>query len=109
MTMLVAALLFLQPDAPGPPEVWYRQALDCGASLAATAEPGAKPKGEAAEKMLLWGFIVADAAPRAGRTAEQVDGPDSQAALAYFREIKARKPEAHKAHLAYCRALTRKP
>jgi hypothetical protein len=104
---LLAALL-LQADAPGPPEVWYQQAMGCGAALAASFPPGGTPDKRTAEEMLLWGFIVADAAPKAGRTKEQVDGSDSQGAIAFFRRIKAERPAAFKAHLAYCRALTRK-
>jgi hypothetical protein len=108
MPLTLVAAFLLQPDAPGPPEVWYHQALGCAAAVGLTFEAEEKLDGDLFAEAMVWGMILSEAGPKAGRTAEQVDDSDGVGALAFFRRIRAERPDAFKAHLDYCRALSRK-
>ena len=102
--MLVPALAAAAgaPYAP-PPELWYHQAVACAAS--AMVDKGAAPTGDQVGELMTWGLILADEAPRAGRTRAQADSGDLERAEAFYRRLKDRKPEAFAAHRAYCRAV----
>lgn len=94
-----------QPD----PMVLYQQALGCAASAGlAMEEASGDQASELMAEALGWGMILADAGPRAGRTAEQVDATDGEAALAFFREMRRVRPGAFAAHRMYCRLFSRR-
>ena len=106
---MIALLLAMLAPAKGgyepPALVWYNQAVGCAASVMAVKEKGKNPTSDEFAEAVTWGFILADAGRKAGRTKAQVDSGDLDAALPFYRHLKAKKPPAFAAHRAYCKAL----
>ena len=105
---MIAILLAMLTPAKGgyepPAQVWYNQAVGCAASVMAVKEKGKNPTSDEFAEAVTWGFILADAGRKAGRTKAQVDSGDLDAALPFYRHLKAKKPPAFAAHRAYCKA-----
>jgi hypothetical protein len=100
------ALLLASTAAPSyepPAELWYRQAVSCAVTLKLGA--GKEPAPDEYADLMTWGMIMADQGRKAGRTKDQVDHEDLEAAEPFFRYLKEKKPAAFAAHRAYCRAL----
>lgn len=106
----VIAAAVLQASAQQPdPEVLYQQALGCAASASlAMEEASGEQASELMAEALAWGMILSDVGPRAGRTAEQVDTTDGEAAIGFFQEMRRARPGAFAAHRMYCRLLSRR-
>jgi hypothetical protein len=102
MIGLLLAAAAAPPYEP-PPDLWYRQAVSCAVTLKLAA--GKDPSSSEFADLVTWGLIMADSGRKAGRTKEQVDSEDLEAAEPFFRYLKDKKPRAFAAHLAYCRAL----
>jgi hypothetical protein len=110
---MIAMLLAMLAPAKGgyepPPQIWYNQAVGCAASGLALKDKGRgkgnDPTSDEFAEVMTWGFILADAGRKAGRTREQVDSADLEAALPFYRHLKEKKPPAFAAHRVYCKAL----
>lgn len=105
IAILLAALAPAKGGYEPPPQVWYYQAVGCAASGMALKDKGKDATSEEYAEVMTWGFILADAGRKAGRTKAQVDSADLQAALPFYKHLKAKKPPAFAAHRAYCKAL----
>lgn len=104
LTMLLA-LAFDQTPAPDP-TVWYRQAAACMGSAMASRPPEGEPQPATfPEDALVWALVMASAGPAAGRPTEAEQEADAAAEEAFFRQVRAFKPEALRAHQTYCRAI----
>jgi hypothetical protein len=104
LTMLLA-LALNQTTAPDP-IVWYRQAAACmGSARAAHPPEGDAQPASLNEDALVWGLVMASAGPAAGRSTEAEQAADAAAEEAFFRQVRAFRPEALQAHQAYCRAI----
>jgi hypothetical protein len=107
--MIVKLLLaMLAPTNGGyepPAQVWYNQAVGCAASVMAVKEKDKDPTSDEFAEAVTWGFILADAGRKAGRTKAQVDSADLDSAMPFYRHLKSKKPPAFAAHRAYCKAL----
>ncbi|HEU0098774.1 MAG TPA: hypothetical protein VFQ67_08350 [Allosphingosinicella sp.] len=90
-------------DYEPPPELWYRQAVSCAASLKLTVKK--EPTSAQFADMMTWGMIMADTGRKIGRTKEQVDSGDLRIAEGFYRHLQQKKPKAFAAHRAYCQAL----
>lgn len=104
LTMLLTLALgqTTQPD----PAVWYQQATACMGSALAERPPEGEPQPASLnEDALVWGLVMASAGPAAGRATEAQQAADAAAAEAFFRQVRAFRPEALDAHKAYCRAI----
>lgn len=105
MLTLLLVLALDQATAPDP-IVWYRQAAACMGSALATRPPADEPQPATfPEDALVWGIVMASAGPAAGRPTEAEQAADAAAAEAFFRQVRAFKPEALEAHQTYCRAI----
>ena len=102
--MLLLALLAGNASYEPPPQVWYHQAVGCGASAMAEKGDG-DPSPDLAGELMTWGLVLADTGRKAGRTRKQVDDADIRAAIPFYSRLKDRKPPAFAAHRSYCRAL----
>ncbi len=107
MIEVVLAALLARAEAAyvPPPEIWYHQAVGCAGSLLAAKAAKAEPSSEQFGEMMVWGMILAETGPKAGRSRAQVDSGDVERAEAFYRRVKADKPAAFAAHRAYCDAL----
>ena len=104
MILTVAAMLAMAEARYEPPaEIFYPQAVACAAS--AMAAKGKDPTGDEVGELMTWGLILAEFGRKAGRTREQVDSADIEAAMPFYRRLKETKKPAFDAHRAYCRAL----
>ncbi len=104
LTMLLT--LALGQTAPPDPTVWYQQATACmGSTLAARPPEGASQPDTLDDDALVWGLVMASAGPAAGRPAEAEQAADAAKSEAFFRQVRAFKPEALEAHRVYCRAI----
>ena len=103
MGLLLLASAAVAPTYEPPPELWYRQAVSCAVTLKLDA--GKEPSSRQFADLMTWGMIMADQGRKAGRTRDQVDHEDIEAAEPFYRYLKEKKPAAFAAHSAYCRAL----
>jgi hypothetical protein len=101
--LLLAMLAQASPSYEPPWETWYHQGVGCAAS--AMAAKGRNPTGGQVGEIMTWGMILAEAGRKAGRSRAQVDSGDIEAALPFYRRMKAMKPKAFAAHRTYCRAV----
>ena len=101
--MLIPAMLAAaEPPYEPPAELWYPQAVACGASAFVAKDKVPKP-GEI-EEILTYGMIMAEVGRTLGRTPEQVED-DVKVATAFYRHLQDKKAKAFAAHRTYCRAL----
>ncbi len=101
--LLSATLAGAEPPYEPPWETWYHQGVGCAAS--AMAAKGREPTGGQVGEIMTWGLILAEAGRKAGRSREQIDSGDVEAAFPFYRRMKAMKPKAFAAHRDYCRAV----
>jgi hypothetical protein len=105
--MIAVLLLAMLAQPKGgyepPPALWYQQAVACAAS--GKVAGGKAPDSETFGEMMTWGMIMADSGRKSGRTREQVDSGDLDAAYPFYVRLSAKKPKAFAAHRAYCQAL----
>ena len=102
MSMLIAALL-VQGWAEPPAGPLYRESVGCAAS--AIAAKTKKDSPENFDELLTWGLVMAEFGKKSGRTSDQVDHEDLEAAEPFYRQMKEHRPKAFEAHRAYCKAL----
>jgi NTP pyrophosphatase (non-canonical NTP hydrolase) len=106
---MIAMLLAMLAPAKGgyepPPQIWYNQATGCAASAMAAKNKDKEATADEFAEAMTWGFILADAGRKAGRTRKQVDSDDLESAMPFYRHLKEKKPPAFAAHRAYCKAL----
>jgi hypothetical protein len=103
LALLMAMAAPAPPAYEPPPELWYRHAVSCAVTLKLAA--GKDPSSEDFADLMTWGLIMADRGRKAGRTRDQVDHEDLEAAEPFFRYLKEKKPAAFAAHRAYCHTL----
>lgn len=100
--LLIAALAGAEPPYEPPAELWYPQAVACGASAFVAKDKIPKP-GEI-EEILTYGMIMGEVGRKLGRTPQQVED-DVKVAISFYRHLREKKPKAFAAHRAYCGAL----
>ena len=100
--LILAMLAAAEPAYEPPPQLWYPQAVACGASAFVAKDKVPKP-GEI-EEILTYGMIMGEVGRKLDRTPEQVED-DVKVAISFYRHLREKKPKAFAAHRSYCRAL----